>query len=1146
MPVRRTAPIRVLAVGVESSALAGLSRDNVSHLLQIAWADTPAQAMAFVSGRVPDITVLGLPAAVGDSWGSLVRAVLSSSGAVVLASVPGSSQSPPDWLADARVRQCAVEDLPPRLLALIHERTAGPGSRGADKAIAHGWAEGGSAALCARILALPGEFDGRRALETLARELREVLSAEAVRITVSGTPLQAVDPHHPPLPGPAQALEAIARQTHAVLLRPAGGANVLVSAAMVASGREFGTVTVLASASALEAVDVPTVLKVIAGALGARLQLAQERRDHALALRDAQAVYDSARDLVTAADPDEVLRGILRAVMRHVPVATAAALYLVEDEGGPWSRRASAGEPDALEVIESEWRLGLADRLSSASAPVLTPARPPGSGESAAQLGVALAGCPLMLGTQAIGAVVLATVEPLFSERDLRVLTTVVGQGALAVENTRLQSQAQMADEIAVLYELGQALNSDLDLQATVTAVLSTARNLASAGAAEVRLTADDGATLESVFTLGEPPDSTPGDRYRLSVLYPQSVLKRKQPLLVPDVGTSSLGDDFSRREPSSWLAAYLGVPLIAAGRVIAVLSLGADRVGAFTADDLRLLEIVASQAATALRNARLHQETIRSLREAEAVAAVSRSVASSLDHQTVLQAVTAALADSLPLARFSFSYLVGPSGTPSLAASSPPDASEVEESDAGIWQWCADGCLVRGEPVVVDDTLSLGFPSHGLGSAHSVVAVPMVAAGKTVGVLGVDSILPNAFTNGDLRLVRTMADQAATAVESATLYHDLEGAYQELRESTQTLSAVFDGITDGIYIVDRDDTIVAINDPEARFLGERPEGLIGGSYAEHYHTSEGKCEHCAVHEALDRGEHVSCIVSYADRRQQPVWREIDAYPIRDEEGLARRVVVFARDVTERRRLEATLAESSRMASVGQLASSIAHEVNNPLTVIIGNAEVMLLDADPDDPNTDTIRMIHRAANRAARTIQNLLDLSSQPDDDVAEFGVQDTIEEALELLAHPLRKAGISLVTDFAEDIPRLNGSASLLKTVWMSIVMNARDAIVEANGAERVIEVRVGQSESGDEVCVSISDTGVGIKPSQRERLFQPFYTTKRAGEALGLGLYNAHAVVREHGGRIEVDSTPGEGSIFLVYLPVDAGAQESAEAP
>jgi len=998
-----------------------------------------------------------------------------------------------------------------------------------------GAADGAAVQLLERLLglhiSLPADLGRARNLESVARRLRTALGAETASIFLTGPSTRVIDPRKPPLPEPVAAIEAVARESRALITHPAMGVNSLVCVPMVAGDSDFGCLTVVGPAKLLGARSVLLSLHVLASAVAARLELAHSRREQALALRDMRAVADSARGVVAGHGLEQVIHGLLRAATRHVPAAAAAVLFLSEEQSQPWLPRAQSGDPALCAAITAGWSDRLTSVVGSSLSPVLL------AGPAAVKGVGSLAAAPLRTGSRAIGALVLTpATQASFSERDLRVLATVTDQGALAVENARLQSQAQRADEITVLYRLGRALNSSLDLRQTVSTTLESARSLTAAASAEVRLTTDDGASLEGVVGLEDPPDSSPGDRYRMSVLFPQTILGTRRPLLIPDVRTSSPTDDFSEREPASWLGSYLGVPLVTGERVIGVLSLGSDRPGAFSAEDLRLLEIVASQAATALSNARLYQETVRSLREAEAVAAVSRSVAASLDQRTVLQAVTTSLVDSMPLARYSFSYLVGQSGAPSLSALAPPEAEELGEPDAGIWQWCADGCLVRGEPVVVDDTLRLGFPSHSVGTAHSVVAVPMVAAGKTVGVIGVDSILPNAFTAGDLRLIRTMADQAATAVESAILYRDLEKAYQDLRQSTQTLTAVFDGITDGMYIVDRNDTIVAINEPEARFLRARRDALIGAVYSDWYHSSEGQCEHCVVQTAIERGEHVSTILCYVDHGQGPVWREVDAYPIRDEEGVARRVVVFARDVTERRRLEASLAESGRMASVGQLASSVAHEVNNPLTVIIGNTEILLLDMAPDDPNAETLAMILRAANRAARTVRNLLDLSGPADDELAEVDVSETIQDALQLLAHPLQKAGIEVVIDLSEDMPPVPGSSNRLKTVWMSLILNARDAIRASQGNLSRVTIRAGVGHDGSEVYVSISDTGMGIDPAERNRLFQPFYTTKPAGEALGLGLYGAYSVVRDHGGRIEVESPPGAGATFTVFLPLD----------
>jgi len=268
------------------------------------------------------------------------------------------------------------------------------------------------------------------------------------------------------------------------------------------------------------------------------------------------------------------------------------------------------------------------------------------------------------------------------------------------------------------------------------------------------------------------------------------------------------------------------------------------------------------------------------------------------------------------------------------------------------------------------------------------------------------------------------------------------------------------------------------------------------------------------------------------------VWREVDAYPIRDREGVTDRVVVFTRDVTDRRRLEASLHESSRLASLGQLASGIAHEVNNPLTVIIGNAEVLLLDIPPEDPMHDTINMILRAARRAARTVENILDLSSEQDYEFSEVDIKANVEEAIDLVAYPLRKANIQQVLRLPTDLPLIMAGASQLKIMWMNMLLNARDAIQRAHREQGIITVAGGQTNE-EAVFISVSDNGIGIEPDERDKLFQPFYTTKPPGQGLGLGLYNAYNIVRRHKGRIDVESKSGEGTTFTVHLPMDPEA-------
>ncbi len=974
-------------------------------------------------------------------------------------------------------------------------------------------------------------------LDGLSNDLRQLLAAEVVEVELSSPPQHSRSPRRADLPSAPLSLKDLAQHSASALQRRLPGGNWQLLLPLRTPRRTLGVLTVVGR----EQFSGTTLLalRFLAGQVAARLDIVRLSLEHRRSLDELQAISDIGRSMMATFSLDRILDMIVHTALRFVPKASRAVIHMPDDARENLVPQAQAGDPEGAASLVLPWGKGIAGRVAQERRPIYVPDAASHPDFVAGTTFVrSLVVAPLLLGQAVIGTLSISSpARDAFGERDIRILSSLASQAAVAVENARLHSEARKADEVAALYELGQALNSSLDLQQTVTTILSSARSLTFASAAEVRLVSPVDESLEAVIALGDRPQSMPGDRYRMSVLYPRLALERKQPLLVEDTLTFELNDEFCRHEPPTWLRSYLGIRLETAQRVVGILSLGSDSPGAFSSEDLRLLRVVAGQAATALSNARLYDQATQRLREAEALARVSRSIAASFEQASLLQSVVDTVLGTIGLASHSFAYLLPNEGKPMLAAQAPALSDGENGPDTGVWEWCADGCLVRGQPVSIEDTLRHGFPSLRSSGPHSVMAVPMVAGGKLVGVLGADSSLPNAFSQGDLHLLQAFADQAATAVESARLFNDLNRAYRDLARSTETLSAVFDGITDGMYIVDSAGKLVMVNEPEAAFLARQPESLAGADYAAYYHSSGGSCEHCTVMEALATGTHQSLIISYVNPEGHQTWREIDAYPIRDREGLTDRVVVFTRDVTGRRRMEASLYESSKLASIGQLASSIAHEINNPLTVIIGNAEVLLLDIPEDSPLRDTIEMILRAARRAARIVDNLLNLSSQRDYEMSEVDLEANLQEALELVGHPLRRANIQPELSITEDVPLIVASANHLKVVWMNLLLNARDAIVRSGRTPGKLSVTV-ERESDNMVRITVSDNGPGIAADERARLFQPFYTTKPAGEGLGLGLYNAYNIVRQHHGEIEVVSEPGQGATFIIRLPVDPG--------
>ncbi len=233
----------------------------------------------------------------------------------------------------------------------------------------------------------------------------------------------------------------------------------------------------------------------------------------------------------------------------------------------------------------------------------------------------------------------------------------------------------------------------------------------------------------------------------------------------------------------------------------------------------------------------------------------------------------------------------------------------------------------------------------------------------------------------------------------------------------------------------------------------------------------------------------------------------------------------------ELRATQAQLVEAQKLAALGQLGAGVAHEINNPLTGILGNAQLLLEATPAADPDREPLEKIEQLARRCRDITQNLLRFSQQRAD--PEFEVLDVrrvVRDALTLAAGQLRGADIALEVELAEPPGRVRGDAGHLAQVVLNLVSNARNACLGRPG--RTVHVSV--AREADEVRIAVRDDGKGIAPEHLPRIFEPFFTTKDQWSNVGLGLSVSYRIVSEHGGRILVASRPGEGSTFTVCLP------------
>ena len=256
-------------------------------------------------------------------------------------------------------------------------------------------------------------------------------------------------------------------------------------------------------------------------------------------------------------------------------------------------------------------------------------------------------------------------------------------------------------------------------------------------------------------------------------------------------------------------------------------------------------------------------------------------------------------------------------------------------------------------------------------------------------------------------------------------------------------------------------------------------------------------------------------------------------------------VNLYGRDVTEQRALEAQLRQSQKLESIGTLAGGVAHEINNPIMGIMNYAQLIIDKLGPDSPVSEYATEIGAETERVATIVKNLLSFARHEKQAHSQARMRDMIDETLSLVNTVLRRDQIKLDIAIADDLPRIKCHSQQIQQVIMNLVTNARDALNEkypGNDVNKKINVTASTLEKDGRYWLrtTVADTGPGIPDEVRERMFDPFYTTKPKDKGTGLGLSISHGIVKDHGGEMTVESEVGEWTRFHVDLPVDKGGQ------
>jgi len=382
------------------------------------------------------------------------------------------------------------------------------------------------------------------------------------------------------------------------------------------------------------------------------------------------------------------------------------------------------------------------------------------------------------------------------------------------------------------------------------------------------------------------------------------------------------------------------------------------------------------------------------------------------------------------------------------------------------------------------------------------------------------------------------------------TMTVNLKKSLMEISKGKDYLENLINSIEDEIMVIDRNYLIVSANHALLSRVGKSKEEVVGKPC---YEVSQKALEPCAgphkacpARETFDTGRSSQTVhIHPLEEEERHV--EVHASPVRDEGGAVHQVVEISRDVTQRKRLEERLLQSERLISLGQLAASVAHEINNPLTGILTYTNLLLrrLEKHPL-PNLDLedfrrhLSTIGEETARCGRIVLNLLDFSRQSEYNPLPVDVNQIVNKSLQLLEHKIKKhEDIKIVKDLGPGELVIHGDFNQLQQVFMNIVLNAAQAMPKGG----TLVIRTQMSPDRRFADIRFEDTGCGIPKEHLKKVFDPFFTTKNAGKGLGLGLSVAYGIVAKHGGAIHVDSKLGKGTTFIVELPLATIPQNSS---
>ncbi|MEE4254261.1 MAG: ATP-binding protein [Desulfuromusa sp.] len=453
--------------------------------------------------------------------------------------------------------------------------------------------------------------------------------------------------------------------------------------------------------------------------------------------------------------------------------------------------------------------------------------------------------------------------------------------------------------------------------------------------------------------------------------------------------------------------------------------------------------------------------------------------------------------------------------------------SQEAVEKPISLGQGIMGKAAQYGQPYLINNVSHADDYIPGIEAASSELAVPLIARDRVIGVFNVENQQPEAFTANDCDALSLLAGQAAIAIDNANLYQDLCRVSRERNNLNHLNDKILSSISLGLYTVDRKMRITSWNDSMAKMTHIPAEKALGRKLLETFPTLEKEGIAERLRRVLETGEAVELRLLHRGQAGENRLQKRRLAPLK-ENGKTHGVVVVVEDITEFEQLLAQTIQSEKLAEVGRMSAGIAHEINNPLAVISYANQILLENGTYTPDQRDLLQRIDNEVERLQGLSTELLSYSAGTQEEKRKpTDINATVEEVLTLMRYELKKKQIGSDVNLTE-LPLLNIDKNRFKQIFINLILNAVQAM--NSGGKIQISTITNNDKS---ISIHFRDNGPGIPDMLKQRIFEPFFTSRKDGQGTGLGLYLCRKIIAEYGGSLSVANAPGGGSCFEVKL-------------